>query len=455
MRILWRPGTISDDLYREFTPAYSFGFDHAQPVFDTKGDKLVTRLTEYRRYKPQEMALEKPKGALRLAAIGGSSLGGSVCYLHRVGELMRERCPGVNIETLNLGVPGFGSARMHAILSQILQHQFDVVVIDVGITNEFEDEEAAARRSQQLSGPTGLVFESQLITLLRKLVDAGTGVEATATPGAEKEARKQNENILRWRELTRVNIQAMIQEASVHGTEIILVGRAIQKNESPGDWIRLGNSTAAKVGEALGTPFIDAFELTRWPGGNEWLFKDNGHLSLAGHLHLAEHLVSNTLPMLDAFSLHGDQLSATRTGDAYETTAREGLAGELSRLHLFLHASEMKLSPKSELHQDRSTGSEFIRFGPSETRVTFTVKTPRVGTFVLWAAARSIGSDSDILRVQVDGDPERQWQLGSPHGIWSWKTAGPYLRLSSGSHTVIVSASQPIDLEALAVLRCD
>lgn len=99
-------------------------------------------------FRPARVTQPKPKGTVRIVALGGSTtyglyVGSEAAFPAVLGRRLAERLDGRPVEVVNLGCPGFASDRVAGLLPAVIRLDPDLVVILTG-HNEMLGGELAA-----------------------------------------------------------------------------------------------------------------------------------------------------------------------------------------------------------------------------------------------------------------------------------------------------------------------
>jgi lysophospholipase L1-like esterase len=88
-------------------------------------------------FRPVRLAREKPAGAVRIFALGGSTtfglyVGAEHAFAAALERQLRERLPGRDVRVVNLGCAGFASDRVAGLLEVVLDLEPDLVIVYTG-----------------------------------------------------------------------------------------------------------------------------------------------------------------------------------------------------------------------------------------------------------------------------------------------------------------------------------
>jgi hypothetical protein len=137
---------------QDISGRFDYGYN-PQAGFDEHGDGTVELFRAGgRRFYPQKFQRHRPPGVFRIMAVGdsvprGPSLHGA--YPWYVAEELRRH--GIQAESINLAVPGYGPRRCQIVLRKALEYEPSLVILHIDDYNKYEDEREW-RRSQEFKG---------------------------------------------------------------------------------------------------------------------------------------------------------------------------------------------------------------------------------------------------------------------------------------------------------------
>lgn len=151
-----------------FSGRFEYGYHPTAGFIEHPDGSIELRRTGGRHFYPQQFNAVRPAGTLRIITIGDSVSRGATLeqsYPWLLGEDLRR--DGYAVESLNFSVPGYGARRKLIVLRQALHYQPDLVVLHLGLSNEFEDERDAARARDAASWhPRNWLMKSYLLKRL-------------------------------------------------------------------------------------------------------------------------------------------------------------------------------------------------------------------------------------------------------------------------------------------------
>jgi len=131
---------------------FAYGYD-PQAGFAEHGDGTVQLFRAGgRRFHRQSFQRHRPPGRYRIFVVGDSVPRGPsfrAAYPWVLGEDLRRQ--GIQAESLNLALPGYGARRCQVVLKKVLEFEPSLVILHVDDSNKWEDEREW-RRSQEFQG---------------------------------------------------------------------------------------------------------------------------------------------------------------------------------------------------------------------------------------------------------------------------------------------------------------
>lgn len=234
-RLLWSPAWVGR--LAELEPGFDLGFAFSRPQCEPDGASRTTCLpTQYRPIVRQSFATIKRRGTLRSFTFGGSHAAGAGAYTSSLIRSLKQDCRALRWEGLNFAVKGHGSARVRVAVNEALQHDPDLLLLDFGGTNEYEDERDQDQRARLHAGIWNYLFASHAVVLGRKLLARRfPALRPTLASGDDEHvASRDPRNLARWQRSLADNYQAVINLARARGIPVIIVGRASLRAHAPG-----------------------------------------------------------------------------------------------------------------------------------------------------------------------------------------------------------------------------
>lgn len=314
-RLLWRPELVEPQVYAAIDPGYGYGFEFVRPICEPRGDRVICRPTQYRPIPRQDFARSKGARTIRAFTVGGSHAAGYVAggspakgkdaYTQQLARALAARCPAIEWEIVNLAVPGDGSGRARLAAEHALGYDPDLVIIDFGGTNEYEDERDWHYREALHAGLGRVLFVSRAVVLGRKLLAFYLPLArppAIDTGATETEMSRDPANLRRWRDGLRANYEALLAEVRAEGVTPVVVGRAFLEEHALAPRFRDDRRVFQSLG-GEGVLLLDAHAAFQAapPAERARLFAgDRNHYSVAGHARVAEALAELLLASLPA-----------------------------------------------------------------------------------------------------------------------------------------------------------
>ncbi|TDU71293.1 hypothetical protein EI77_02416 [Prosthecobacter fusiformis] len=126
---------------------FDYGYHPTVGFVEKPDGKVELQRAGGRRFFPQTFAQQRPEGTYRIMVIGDSVARGKSVKESYAGQLEKQlRAQGIQAECLNLGLPGYGARRKDIVLRQVMKYQPSLVILHVGMSNEYEDERESRRR---------------------------------------------------------------------------------------------------------------------------------------------------------------------------------------------------------------------------------------------------------------------------------------------------------------------
>jgi len=148
---------------------YGWGFDSASKVF-VPGKTPGIRITDPNKvvsFSPDEFKMPKPYGVYRIFMLGGSSVNYLHNHLRRFMASLNQRFAGKPmIEIIDVGGCAYGSHRLVAVLTEILDYQPDLILFHEA-NNEFEEREQLQLAQIERLALQKIVYKSALCRFIR------------------------------------------------------------------------------------------------------------------------------------------------------------------------------------------------------------------------------------------------------------------------------------------------
>jgi hypothetical protein len=289
---------------RNMSGRFEYGYHPTAGFEEASGGTLNLVRAGGRRFRPQSLTVQPAPDTFRIFVIGDSVPRGPSlerAYPWLVGEALRER--GMNAESFNLGVAGYGAHRNRIVVEKALDYEPHLIVLHVNFSNEFEDEREY-RRSREFAGwhPKSWLMKSLVI---RRLYEAKTekvfwewlpvsvrNQRAVNDADAELTAHQDEATQRRWDERVRAHTAESVAACRRHGVPVLLVCQAKFTRDADGT-ARIDDSRVRQLVEPLTGEGVRLLSMEEVLGRQDFreLFSDSSHLRAEGHRLLAEAIV--------------------------------------------------------------------------------------------------------------------------------------------------------------------
>ena len=234
-RIAWDPRLINAELMSRIGPTYDYGYVIPGPMCRPFFGKLVCYSRQHAGITRQELTLNPDANYRRIGVVGESHSARSYSFGNKLSRELNQRCKGLQFETMNLSNDGLGSSRIRIRLEELFRYQPDLVLVNPGGSNEYEDERDLRVRTRVKSGVWSVLLESHAVVLGRQILTLFTGSDSltssTETAGTEREASRDLDNLRRWERMFGQNLRAMTVRLNDEAIPAILVDRAAYRTE--------------------------------------------------------------------------------------------------------------------------------------------------------------------------------------------------------------------------------
>ena len=281
---------------------FEYGFHPTAGFRENKDGTVTLARTGGRRFHPQAFLRHKPEGVFRIMVVGDSVPRGpnlEDSYPYQLGEVLRAR--GINAESYNLGVAGYGARRKEIVFKQALEYEPSLIVLHVNNFTEYHDEREF-RRSQEFKSwhPKNWLMKSML---LRRIHEAKTeqvfwrwlpqeirGQTEVNDVDAQIVAAKDEATTRQWDELVKKCTAECVAVAREKKIPVLLITRASVDVDSNGKPFLVDGGLNAMVAEFKGPGCYllsqkDVFE------GLDYVpmfYRDRMHMFRPGHTVMAE-----------------------------------------------------------------------------------------------------------------------------------------------------------------------
>ena len=294
-----------------FSGRFDYGYMPEAGFVAVPGGVELQR-TGGRKFYPQQFAMPKPAGKVRVFAIGDSVTRGEgldSAYPRQLERALRAR--GYDAESLNLGLTAYGATRKEIVALQVVQYQPDLVVLHVNEANEGYDERDWNRRESYRSWhPRNWFLKSYA---LHRLYEARTDslfwkylpeeirtLRSVRTPDAAfAAARNDPRRLAEWNQRTREKTADTVRQLAAAKVPVIVLTAAFYDRKKPG--ARLDDDGLDAFARTLAGPGVvpvSTLELFKAePKLDDW-FTDGLHLTEAGHERVGARLAQAAEPLL-------------------------------------------------------------------------------------------------------------------------------------------------------------
>lgn len=233
-------------------------------------DGTPALVTNDRRVPWQAVAADKPAGALRVVAVGGSATAGlgyspNVTFTRQLERLLGRVQPEREVELVNLGIVALSSSQVRWIVDDVCRHLDPDVVLVYSGNNEFLEihaEKYVELTGGRDSGPLATLSDTNLFRLVNGLVKGRPdGRHTTVHDMASANARVAESELVSKVDLSgeeidglvatyEDNLRAMVASAAAHDVELVLMTVAANwewrgTEDLPADWIAAERGLAA------------------------------------------------------------------------------------------------------------------------------------------------------------------------------------------------------------------
>lgn len=279
---------------------FDYGY-HPTAGFVEEGGKVELQRAGGRRFFPQSFQQRRPEGVYRVMVIGDSVARGKDVERSYAGQLQKElRTQGIPAECFNLGLPGFGARRKDLVVQQVLKYEPSLVILHVGISNEYEDEREWRRRDDFNSPhPKNWLMHSMV---LRQLYEMKTeklywewlprevrSKDVTVDANAELRAATNKDTQKEWLKLVETVTRQSVQRIQDAGVPALIVSQATREKTSQGrlflDDTEIDAWTASLVSDKIARlPMKSVFTTDQARA----LYTDSNHVRTEGHTLIAQ-----------------------------------------------------------------------------------------------------------------------------------------------------------------------
>lgn len=279
---------------------FDYGYDATAGFVENANGTVDLVRAGGRKFFPQSFALKREPDMARVMVVGDSVARGrdvASSYAGQLGEMLRKS--GVQAESFNLGLPGYGARRKQLVLQQALKYNPSLAVLHVNLSNEFEDEREWRRREEFRSPhPKNWLMKSVVI---RRLFEVRTEKifwellpqevrlqGAVSDADAEIGAGMNAATLVRWNDLVRDQTALSVETAKKAGVPILLVIQA-DKITAPDGRSRADDQGQYEWAAKLAGPGVEIIRMKEVFKDQDVdaIYADGAHVRAVGHELLA------------------------------------------------------------------------------------------------------------------------------------------------------------------------
>jgi hypothetical protein len=290
---------------RSMSGRFEYGYNPASGFKETKDGTVHLVRAGGRRFHPQSFSKVRPPGTFRIMVVGDSVPRGpslESAYAYRVGEILRGQ--GIQAESFNLAVPGYGARRNQIVLREALRYQPSLIILHLNGSNEFEDERDWQRAQEFKSWhPRNWPMKSLLLRRLhemkterifwRWLPQEVRSEGAANDAGDEIAAAHDPEKTRRWNDLVREKTAEDVALALQAQVPLLLLTQARCERGPDGSDV-LNDHGLDALAKSLAGETVSHLSMQEVLAGTDFkkLFADGSHLRKEGHDRLAQAIVA-------------------------------------------------------------------------------------------------------------------------------------------------------------------
>ncbi|MCI0749106.1 MAG: GDSL-type esterase/lipase family protein [Nevskiales bacterium] len=285
-----------------FTGRFEYGYSPTAG-FVRNGATVELHRAGGRRFYPQSFAQDKPAGRIRVFSIGDSIARGDgleLSYPSQLEHVLREQ--GLDVESFNLAVTGYGATRKHLVLQQALAYQPDLIVLHVNDFNEGQDaRDWDRKRAFESWHPRQWLLKSWALrrayewkferAFMKYLPGDVRLLRSVRDPTVEWIAAEQDPVKLQaWQHRSREKTRESVTLARVQNVPLILLTTAQYRPHSPPRLDAWGLDEFARGLTGPGVHHVATGELFVGQDYAAMFSGDGLHWATAGHRRAAEQL---------------------------------------------------------------------------------------------------------------------------------------------------------------------
>jgi hypothetical protein len=278
----------------------SFGFDPEAGIVDKANGQVEFLRSWGRRFYDQTITTEPREGVLRIFTLGDSVPRGKTVEKSYAGLLEKGlAAAGVEAESLNLAIPGYGSRRIQIVARRCARYQPDLVILHLNSSNEYEDERDLARYESLRSWhPQNWLIKSKVIQKLRqqktekllwrylpaRALELSGGTDSAMELTVNSDPLKQKEWLERCAQITHETVANLRAE----GIKILII---TQCRQADGNLVI--NEGLEQIANSMVGDDVEHLAMSNVFKNEDAIshFADGSHLRPSGHEILARALV--------------------------------------------------------------------------------------------------------------------------------------------------------------------
>jgi hypothetical protein len=288
---------------------FDYGYHPTAGIID-HGDTIELVRAGGRRFRPQTFSKKPAPGSERIFCIGDSVPRGpglEEAYAHQLEEILVEA--GIPADSVNMGIPGFGSRRKQLVLKATMTYQPTLVIYHLNDSNEYEDEREF-RRSQEFKSwhPKNWAMKP---FILRRLYELRMEkmywkwlphevrlINSVQDAAAETKASESPETLALWKKRVGKITREDIQSIRGSGARVLLVVQCRFEPDANDVRHLIRNDFLEDLARSLSGPGVEMlsmYDVFKERDPSEY-FSDSAHMRSKGHRLLAELIYQKCYP---------------------------------------------------------------------------------------------------------------------------------------------------------------
>lgn len=282
---------------------FDYGYHPTAGFVEKPTGEVELQRSGGRRFFPQTFQKKRPEDVYRVMVIGDSvSRGKSVekSYTGFLEEALKAQ--GIQAECLNLSLPGYGARRKDLVIQQAQKYEPNLIILHLGISNEYEDEREWQRRDDFNSPhPKNWLMHSMVLRQfyemktekiywewLPRAVRSQGGV---VDENAELRANLDEKMMLEWKERVKQVTAQGVARLKQAGIPLLMVLQASNTRQKTADGgVLLNDGAVADWAMALagdGVAQVSMKDIISPAQAAQW-YTDSNHVRPEGHHLIAQ-----------------------------------------------------------------------------------------------------------------------------------------------------------------------